>query len=185
MYAHRNVSSDLSNHCEKLKLLFSLLLRAEVLLLRPIGAWTSFLMCQDLYLFEVQACKTTRGAHLHVNALSASWCKPIFSQGQLDLKLFSDAVSQFISAWSNLHGALSSWAPCWDWMRVGEDPLFKQTGVRALSLRLTSCHQILISSPQLSSQQQAKGNSEGTKQFLHGWEPAINVVLQSYFCRVI
>lgn len=159
MYAHRNVSSDLSNHCENLKLLFSLLLHAEGLLLRPIGAWTSFLMCQDFYLFEVQACKTTRGAHLHVNALSASWCKPIFSQGQLDLKLFSDAVSQFISAWSNLHGALSSWAPCWDWMRVGEDPLFKQTGVPALSFRLTSCHQILISSPQLSSQQQAKGNS--------------------------
>lgn len=41
----------------------------------------------------------------------------------------------------------------------GEDPLFKRTGVSALSLRLTSCHQILISSPQLSSQQQAKGNS--------------------------
>lgn len=93
----------------KTEIAFFLLLHAEGLLLRPRGAWTSFLMCQDFYSFGVQACKTTRGAHLHVNALSTSWCKPISSRGQLDLKLFSNAVSQFIPTWSNLHGALSSW----------------------------------------------------------------------------
>lgn len=92
-------------------------------------------------------------AHPHVNALSTSRRKPISSKGQLDLKLFSDAVSRFIPTWSNLHGAFPILRCCWDWMCVGKILPFKQTGVSALSLRLTSCHQILISSRLLSSQQ--------------------------------
>lgn len=78
-------------------------------------------MYQDFYSFRVQACKPTRRAHSH--APSTSWCKPISRQRHLDLKLFSDAVRQFIPTRSNLHGALSSWATqpaCWDWMCVGK-----------------------------------------------------------------
>lgn len=80
-------------------------------------------MCQDFYSFGVQACKTTTGS----SALSTSRRKPISSQGQLDLKLFSDAVSRFIPAWSNLHGAFSVLSYAASLLRLnvcGEDPSF-------------------------------------------------------------
>lgn len=83
-------------------------------------------MCQDFYSFGVQALKPPQ-AHPHVNALSTSRRKPISSQGQLDLKLFSDAVSRFIPAWSNLHGAFSVLSYAASLLRLnvcGEDPSF-------------------------------------------------------------
>lgn len=66
-------------------------------------------------------------AHPHVNVLSTSWHKPISSQGQLDLKLFSDAVRRFITTWSYLHGAFSILSCAASSLRLNvceEDPSF-------------------------------------------------------------